>query len=81
MEGYRMDGVSQFGLETKERPLAMAGGRSVCVVAGARSDRLHTVPHEVIVRTQFTGWLSRTARPIRTPAGVTCGFKTFTIDP
>lgn len=50
-------GIDHFhiGAETKRRPLSITQGASNCVVAGARSDRLHMGLHRVVLRMHFEG--------------------------
>ncbi len=50
---YHIEGVAELTLETHTAGRAEATGRMLLVVAGARSDRLHTAHLPLLVRMHF----------------------------
>jgi hypothetical protein len=53
VRGFRVEGLFEWSLEMRNAQCPQDTGRLVSVVAGARSDRLHTGPPGIIVRMQF----------------------------
>ena len=51
---YYTEGITKLTLKAQPAGRPETTGRLVSVVAGARSDRLHTVPHGIFVQMQIS---------------------------
>lgn len=53
--GFRVEGLFEVSLTNEPPGAGYTSGRLDCVVAGARSDRLHTASRRIAIRMQFSG--------------------------
>ncbi len=52
--GFRVEGLFRLSLENENARRFQTSERLDKVVAGARSDRLHTLPRRLLLRMQFS---------------------------